>query len=126
MKDPRAGSLALSAICEFEKLGSVCDPLRTACIALVSQGCEDHLEKVLDAARQKRVKPGNFIRMGPHTVATYLAMAMGFHGPAFALLTDRISEGYEAAEDLLSSGLVDHVCLILAETDGCKVCLIPS
>lgn len=125
-KDPRADSVALSAIHAFLTIEEPCDPLRTACIAMLAEGCKDHLGKVLEASSQKRVKPGNFIRMGPHTIATYFATAMEIHGPAFALLGNCVADALEIAEALLVSGQATHVVLILPESKGASVLLFGS
>ncbi len=126
LKDRRADPLALAAIHAFSQIGLPCDPLTTACIALVSDGCPDHLEKVLEASKQKLVRPGNFTRMGPHTIATYLATAVGLHGPAFSLLggIDQLKAALNIAKALLFSRSISTCCLFLAEPKRCSAFLL--
>jgi len=119
----RADPLVFSAIHAFQKIQGSVDPLKTACIALVSSNWGTHVGKVLEASREKRIKPGNFTRMGPHTVATYLATALGFHGPTFALLDGTLANSMEIGESLLVAGIVSDVCVILVEQNQCTVTL---
>jgi hypothetical protein len=61
--------------------------------------------------------------MGPHTIATYLATALEFHGPTFALLDGSLENAIEMGESLLFSGSFSDICVILVESKQCTVTL---
>ncbi len=125
LKDLRADPLAFAAVQAFNNLQEPPqDPLKTACIALVSSHWGTHHKKVLEACGQRRVRAGNFIRMGPHTIATYLATACGLHGPTFALLEASFQQARNIGETLLLSSLTSDVCIISVEETSCTITLM--
>jgi hypothetical protein len=125
LKDLRADPLAFAAIHAFENLQQQpTDPLKTACIALVSSHWGTHHKKVLEACTERRVRAGSFIRMGPHTIATYLATAWELHGPTFALLDEPLEEALKIGQMLLASSIVSDVCIISVEETSCTVTLV--
>ncbi len=125
LKDLRADPLAFSAIQAFMNLQQKpADPWNTACIALISSHWGTHHKKVLEACRERRVRAGNFIRMGPHTIATYLATACGLHGPAFALLDQSLEEALKIGETLLVCSMASDVCVISVEETSCTATLV--
>ena len=125
LKDLRADLLAFAAIHAFANLQQKpADPLTTACIALVSSHWGTHHKKVLEACRERRVRAGNFIRMGPHTIATYLATAWGLHGPTFALLDEPLEEALKIGQLLLFSLIASDVCIVSVAETSCTVILV--
>lgn len=125
LKDLRADPLAFAAIHAFSNLQQKpSDPLKTACIALVSSHWGTHHKKVLEACRERRIRAGNFIRMGPHTIATYLATAWGLHGPAFALLDEPLEEALKIGQTLLFSSIASDICIVSVEETSCTVTLL--
>ena len=122
--DSRADPQAMLAIHALSNANTRFHSTRTAIIALVDRGCVSHQEKVLVASREKKIRPGNFSRMGPHTIATYLATAKKLHGPTFALLGNHaatLSAACKIAESLLVSAPIDIVCLVLSQVGECTI-----
>ncbi len=123
LRDLRADPLVFTAIHAAEQLEGFIDPENTACIVVGNPLWGGHLRKVLEAAKEKKVKPGLFSRMGPHTVATYVATVLGLHGPAFGLLHGSEKMAMEVVESLILSGAAKSVCLVVFDEKFCKVML---
>jgi len=129
LADVRADPQAFLAIHALVKAQTSLHFLRTAFVVLSDFGCVSHLDKVTEASRQKRIRPGNFTRMGPHTIATYLATAFQIHGPAFALVgnkNEHFPQACQIANSLLQSSIVDIVCLVMSSPSECTINLYRS
>lgn len=86
-------------------------------IAVSSGGCISHLARVIDGVRQRQPRPGYFVRGGPQTIATYVAMALGFHGPTFTMTGGReaLSEAFRFSSYLIKAGLANQICIVVAD-----------
>lgn len=124
LTDVRADPQAFLAINALLKAKTPLPSLHTAVIVLSDYGCVSHLDKVIDASKQKKIRPGNFTRMGPHTIATYVATACQIHGPTFALIgnvNEHLSQAYQIVESLLHTPYVKTVCLVMASPSECTI-----
>lgn len=81
-------------------------PLRDAhgcgIVALTRTGCAAHVERVSEGIAQDKARHAFFVRAGPQMMATYAAMALKSHGPAFTLM----HAGHAAPAHTIVQGLM--------------------
>jgi len=69
-------------------------------IVLNRKGCQSYIKKVSDGVTKRVARQGFFARGGPHTLATYTALALGSHGSAFTIVG-----GKESLPDAITTAM---------------------
>ena len=92
---------------------------RTAVLGVTRVGCPHHVDRVASALLKRRPRQGYFARAGAHMIATYAAMALQTHGPAFTITGSAavIPHIFTVASQLCS-GVADQVILLAADKIG--------
>lgn len=106
--DPVAKAAVFSAVAAVRQMPDV-NLEGLGVIAINRQGCASYVKQVVAGVEKRLPRHGLFVRGGPQTLATYTALALGCHGPAFTIVGD---------EPILADGIVTALLLANCERNS--------
>ena len=122
-KDNRADPVAKAAVWSANDVidnAKLTDSSEVSVIVVNREGCESHVKRISDGLSKRTARQGFFARGGPQTLATYTALALGCHGPAYTLVGEQssIDIALNSAFYISAAQKVSVILTVVVRKDG--------